>query len=123
MATKLARFGVRSILFYSVEADIASQEEAKTAANTPRIAAVSRHNEPVVSDDVERHYETNADVFCHCVDAVAETTADSEGIAAIKLTALVRPRLLFRLSEGILATSAASEVIGGCSEITATIER
>ncbi|KAH7731077.1 sluggish A-PC [Aphelenchoides avenae] len=137
VAAKLSRFGVKSILDYSAEADL-SQEEAEEKAvegivgeeKIPEaITAPSIVDQKTVEEthdrytvhkefgdrrqDVvsartyfyagEKECDRNADIFCNCIDAVAQAT-DRRGFTAIKLTALGRPQLLLKLSETIAQT-------------------
>lgn len=52
------------------------------------------------------------EIFCNCIDAMAESTK-SPGFIAIKLTALGRPQLLLKLSETIAQTQNFFKAITG----------
>ncbi|RWS28166.1 proline dehydrogenase 1-like protein [Leptotrombidium deliense] len=122
----LKSFGVKSILDYSAEEDL-SEEQAVTAEMAtidPKDNVTTLISEPLVQykpqmafmdrrkfTPVARTYfylseaqcEKNMDIFIKCIDSVAGVTAHT-GLAAIKLTALGRPKLLLQLSEVIART-------------------
>jgi len=116
---KMRSFGVKSILDYSAEEDISSQEATKrmssssTASKTTdeknkRYHAHSQFADRRQNVKSARTYfymneaqcEKNVDIFLRCIEAVSGTT-NSTGFAAIKMTALGRPQLLMQLSEVI----------------------
>ncbi|VDL70521.1 unnamed protein product [Nippostrongylus brasiliensis] len=116
---RLKRFGVKSILDYSVESDLSSEDAVKSAKSAELEAKIAPAN---ISTPYQREkcsleifpfrtyfYEgeevcdRNRDIFMETVDAVAEATR-GEGFAAIKVTALGRPTLLLKLSESIAQT-------------------
>lgn len=128
---RLRSFGVKSILDYSAEEDI-SEEDAKDAwmsasvpqnettcpvavAGTPsdlkQFKPVEEFADRRKFNPTARTYfyqneaqcEKNMETFLKCIEAVAGVTG-STGFAAVKLTALGRPQLLYQLSEVIVRT-------------------
>jgi len=117
---KMRSFGVKSILDYSAEEDISSQEATKRMTSTPSTASNATDNSNkryhAHSEFADRRQnvksartyfynneaqcEKNVDIFLRCIEAVSGTT-NSTGFAAIKMTALGRPQLLMQLSEVI----------------------
>jgi len=117
---KMRTFGVKSILDYSAEEDISSQEATKRMAPTPPTVSNSTekndkryHPHSQFADRRqnvksartyfyadEAQCEKNVEIFLRCIEAVSGTT-NSTGFAAIKMTALGRPQLLMQLSEVI----------------------
>jgi len=117
---KMRSFGVKSILDYSAEEDISSQEATKRMTSTPSTALNATDNSNkryhAHSEFADRRQnvksartyfynneaqcEKNVDIFLRCIEAVSGTT-NSTGFAAIKMTALGRPQLLMQLSEVI----------------------
>ena len=127
---RLRSFGVKSILDYSAEEDISEEEAADSwmsaavpQVETPQPVAVAgfenlKQFKPVQEfadrrkfNPVARTYfyqneaqcEKNMETFLKCIEAVAGITGCT-GFAAIKLTALGRPQLLYQLSEVIVRT-------------------
>lgn len=123
----LSSFGVKTILDYSAEEDVAEEEVRedvqteleRNKAEIDYLAQVGGQSHPLrryqQSADfadrrkylpVARTYfyhgesqcERNLEIFFKAIEAVAKTT-DNTGFAAIKLTALARPRLLMKLSK------------------------
>ncbi|XP_061196284.1 proline dehydrogenase 1, mitochondrial-like [Saccostrea echinata] len=125
------KYGVKSILDYSVEEDISSKEakEAEMKSCTPpdtdpldaqklntdtspdvqRFVAHEEfgdRREGVVSArtyfyEDEAKCDENLKTFKECIDAVAGAVTDGTGFIAIKMTALGRPQFLLQLSEVI----------------------
>jgi len=123
---RMHTFGVKSILDYSVEEDVSSEDESKKEMDggTP----MQKMAEPVESKDAihlqfsahepalgtgtsrkwknfsartyfyenEATCERNAETFLRCIEAVADST-HATGFSAIKLTALGRPSLLVKM--------------------------
>ncbi|XP_067648682.1 proline dehydrogenase 1, mitochondrial-like [Haliotis asinina] len=113
-------FGVKSILDYSVEKDLSS-DEAKEAemlscvSETETEAAAAERDvryrahkefgdrrEKVISArtyfyEDEAQCDNNLETFMNCIDAVSDATEKS-GLAAVKLTALGRPQLLLQMT-------------------------
>lgn len=124
------KFGVKSILDYSVEEDLSSKEakeaEMKSCAppdleplsaqapvnESPDALRFQAHEEfldrreGVVSArtyfyEDEAKCDENLQTFKDCIDAVAGAVPDGSGFIAIKMTALGRPQFLLELSEVI----------------------
>ncbi|XP_046575003.1 LOW QUALITY PROTEIN: proline dehydrogenase 1, mitochondrial-like [Haliotis rubra] len=120
-------FGVKSILDYSVEKDLSS-DEAKEAE---MLSCVSETETEAAAGDAERdvryrahkefgdrrekvisartyfyedeaHCDGNLETFMNCIDAVSDATEKS-GLAAVKLTALGRPQLLLQMTEVLVS--------------------
>lgn len=127
---RLRSFGVKSILDYSAEEDISEEDAADAwmSASVPKTAASQavavagtddlKQFKPVTEFADRRKFnptartyfyqneaqcEKNMETFLKCIDAVAGVTG-STGFAAVKLTALGRPQLLYQLSEVIVRT-------------------
>lgn len=125
----LSSFGVKTILDYSAEEDVAEEEikeiKANVRAEAERNKAESSYLAQTGSNSPLRRYqlaadfadrrkylpvartyfyhgesqcERNLEIFFKAIEAVAQTTGNT-GFAAIKLTALGRPRLLMKLSK------------------------
>ncbi|KAG1663984.1 Proline dehydrogenase 1, mitochondrial [Nymphon striatum] len=123
----LRKFGVKSILDYSAEEDITSEQAEKiemTSFNSDKKDVSSVSNSDTKKFQAHREFadrrkdvitartyfymneaqcEKNMETFLKCIDAVSDTT-NSSGFAAIKVTALGRPKLLMQLSEVIART-------------------
>lgn len=122
----LQQFGVKTILDYSAEEDVEESQvredaRADVERNHAELAYLSRmdsqsplrryQQSPAFADrrkylPVARTYfyhgesqcERNLEIFFKAIEAVAQSTGN-KGFAAIKLTALGRPRLLMKLSK------------------------
>lgn len=119
---RLRSFGVKSILDYSVEEDISSEDaeeremegcESKAEGSnameryTPQRKFADRRQQVSGARTYfyvnEAQCEKNMETFINCIDAVSDATHGT-GFAAIKMTALGRPQLLMQLSEVIART-------------------
>lgn len=121
LVRRYRKYGVKSILDYSVEKDIPESEavkkfkEALEVIDTPKAmeAAASKQFQPSLQfADRSKHvfsartyfYESEAQcdenmrTFMRCIDAATQM-APTEGFSAIKLTALGRPQFLLQLSD------------------------
>lgn len=122
----LSSFGVKTILDYSAEEDVAEEEVTEEVrSEVERNKAESSYLASARLDSPLRRYQQSADfadrrkylpvartyfyhgesqceknleIFFKAIEAVANTTGNT-GFAAIKLTALGRPRLLMKLSK------------------------
>lgn len=122
----LSSFGVKTILDYSAEEDVdvselqedaqayveKNQDEFEYLSQVDNASPLRRYQQSTDFADrrkylpVARTYfyhgesqcEKNLEIFFKAIEAVAETTGNT-GFAAIKLTALGRPRLLMKLSK------------------------
>jgi len=123
--SRMQSFGVKSILDYSVEEDMAEEKEVTKSprkkaseAGEVGLAQYTPINEQVHKEVDRKHKlnsarvyfyqgEANCDrnmqTFLDCIDAVKGSTGGT-GFSAIKLTALGRPEILIRLSECIEKT-------------------
>lgn len=95
----MMKYGVKSILDYSAEEDLADQSVKKSETTE----AVSVSNTRKLYDPSEIQCEKNTKIFLDCIDAVSDVT-NATGIAAAKLTSLIRPQLLLKLSSFMLDT-------------------
>jgi proline dehydrogenase len=120
---RLSSFGVKTILDYSAEEDVPEEEvkedvRAEVEKNKAELNYLAGHSPlrryqqsadfadrrkylPVARTYFyhgESQCERNLEIFFKAIEAVANTTGNT-GFAAIKLTALGRPRLLMKLSK------------------------
>ncbi|KAF4518867.1 hypothetical protein B566_EDAN006718 [Ephemera danica] len=120
---RLRSFGVKSILDYSVEEDISTEEAQRREVESCTSEAGDEQSQGTIkryhthAEFADRRYkvesartyfylneaqcERNMDTFLKCLEAVSGTTSGT-GITAVKLTALGRPQLLLQLSEVIM---------------------
>ncbi|KAL4223187.1 hypothetical protein ACF0H5_016659 [Mactra antiquata] len=119
------QFGVKSILDYSAEKDVSSEEAKDTEMrscdpetrpdieNDPVHQRFQAHREfgdrrdGVVSSrtyfyEGEEQCDKNMEIFLESIDGVADAT-NKTGLCAIKLTALGRPKLLLQMSEVLVS--------------------
>lgn len=87
----MRRYGVKSILDYSAEEDLESNHIATKSSNLEHIGNRKMY------DPSEIQSEKNLKIFMNCVDTV-ENVTQSTGLAAIKITSLIRPALLLKYS-------------------------
>ncbi len=91
----MMKYGVKSILDYSAEEDLASEKSVKQEnANANSITESFKRK---LYDPSEVQFEKNTKIFMDCVDAVSDVT-NATGIGAVKLTSLIRPQLLLKFS-------------------------
>jgi proline dehydrogenase len=126
---RMQSFGVKSILDYSVEEDMAEnkEEKSKESRKTVSVAQSKEHHQlaQYTAIDESEHKEVdrkhklnsarvyfyqgeascdrNMQIFLDCIDAVRGSTGGT-GFSAIKLTALGRPEILIKLSDCIEKT-------------------
>ncbi|XP_065337093.1 proline dehydrogenase 1, mitochondrial isoform X1 [Cloeon dipterum] len=124
---RLRSFGVKSILDYSVEEDISTEEAQRRETEIHDGSCVSEAGDDQSQGTIKRYHshqefadrrykvdsartyfylneaqcERNMEIFLRCLEAVSGTTSGT-GITAVKLTALGRPQLLLQLSEVIM---------------------
>ncbi|KAF7255049.1 Proline dehydrogenase [Paragonimus skrjabini miyazakii] len=122
---RIRKYGVKSILDYSVEEDIQESEAVEkvkdslaTVVHEPdvRPAAATKEfqtslrfadrSKKVVGArtyfyESEYQCDKNMETFLHCIDNVSNST-EKEGFAAIKVTALGRPQLLLQMSDFLI---------------------
>lgn len=91
----MMKYGVKSILDYSAEEDLASEKSVKEENNTTSLGL--EHSKRKIYDPAEIQFEKNTKIFMDCVDAVSDVT-NATGIGAVKLTSLIRPQLLLKFS-------------------------
>lgn len=93
----MMKYGVKSILDYSAEEDLESQKvDSKAGASKVESNVSTLIGRPYL-DASEVNFDKNAKIFMDCVDAVSDVT-NATGLAAVKLTSLIRPDLLLKLS-------------------------
>lgn len=89
----MRKCGVKSILDYSAEEDLdASSSNDSVNMNIPDMI-----DGRTIYNPAEVQSEKNLKIFMDCIDTVEKVTK-SEGLAAIKITSLVRPALLLKFS-------------------------
>ncbi|KAK0058759.1 proline dehydrogenase 1 mitochondrial [Biomphalaria pfeifferi] len=126
LVTRIRQFGVKSILDYSAEEDLTSEQAVSAEmegclpqgneVDNPAVKEVDEtgtrfraheefgdRREKVMSArtyfyEGEEQCDKNMQIFLNCIDAVSHATEKS-GFAAIKLTALGKPSLLLQMSE------------------------
>jgi len=126
--SRMHSFGVKSILDYSVEEDMAEKKEETKTSRKKVDELKSSHSEQLAQytpidesehKEVDRKHKLNSarvyfyqgeancdknmQTFLECIDAVKGSTGGT-GFSAIKITALGRPEILIRLSECIEKT-------------------
>jgi hypothetical protein len=104
----MMKYGVKSILDYSAEEDLASEKSVKEE-NTPANTSLDNFKRKIY-DPSEIQFEKNTKIFMDCVDAVSDVT-NATGIGAVKLTSLIRPQLLLKFSSLI------SQILNSKSQI------
>lgn len=93
----MMKYGVKSILDYSAEEDLESQKvDSKAGASKVESNVSTLIGRPYL-DASEVNFDKNAKIFMDCVDAVSDVT-NATGLVAVKLTSLIRPDLLLKLS-------------------------
>ncbi len=92
---KMRRYGVKSILDYSAEEDL----EAEKVGNCSKQKETQKPLNPNrrLYEASEAQYEKNLEIFLNCLDTV-ESVTEGTGLAAIKVTSLIRPALLLKFS-------------------------
>ncbi|CAF0835908.1 unnamed protein product [Brachionus calyciflorus] len=93
----MMKYGVKSILDYSAEEDLASENSVKD--KNEEFTNVTSGSKKYF-DPSEFQSDKNKKIFMDCIDAVSNVTHQT-GIAAVKVTSLVRPALLLKLSSFI----------------------
>lgn len=89
----MMKYGVKAILDYSAEEDLVADNSIKNKSETDQLSNLSKK----YFHPSEINSEKNKKIFMDCIDAVSDVT-NQTGIAAIKITSLVRPQLLLNLS-------------------------
>ncbi|CAH8519830.1 unnamed protein product [Dicrocoelium dendriticum] len=140
---RIRKFGVKSILDYSVEKDIDETEAVERVKESlaevvrePKVrpAAATREYQTSLqfadrSQNViaartyfyesEYQCDTNMEIFLRCIDYVTSSTK-KEGFAAIKLTALGRPQLLLQMSDLLVQMQRLFYLLVGCTKTNST---
>ena len=89
----MMKYGVKAILDYSAEEDLVADNSLKNITETDESGSLSKK----FFHPSEINSEKNKKIFIDCIDAVSDVT-NQTGIAAIKITSLVRPQLLLNFS-------------------------
>lgn len=87
----MRKYGVKSILDYSAEEDL----EASSVKKTQNVSHISDKRQ--IYEPSEIQSEKNLKIFMDCIDTV-ENVTQATGLAAIKITSLIRPALLLKYS-------------------------
>lgn len=87
----MRKYGVKSILDYSAEEDLEASS-VKKSQNIENIAGDRK-----IYNQAEIQSEKNLKIFMDCIDTV-ENVTQATGLAAIKITSLIRPALLLKYS-------------------------
>ncbi|OZC08141.1 hypothetical protein X798_04834 [Onchocerca flexuosa] len=97
---RLKKCRVKSILDYSVESDISSDEAERKAVEgiVGGEARIEKGSIKTYFYEGEVQCDKNCDIFCASADAITSAIGNY-GINCIKLTALGRPQLLLKLTE------------------------
>uniref|UniRef100_T1J6H6 Proline dehydrogenase n=1 Tax=Strigamia maritima TaxID=126957 RepID=T1J6H6_STRMM len=125
---RLRQFGVKSILDYSVEEDLSSEqaEKVELEAYTAPTVDLKQYQPTRLFADRRRlvtsartyfymneaQCEKNMEIFLKCIESVSGIT-NATGFTAIKLTALGRPQLLLQLSATIARSRKYFEEVTG----------
>ncbi|XP_069135424.1 proline dehydrogenase 1, mitochondrial-like isoform X2 [Argopecten irradians] len=138
LVSRNKQFGVKSILDYSVEEDLSTEqaEEAEMKSCTSDFIPDDqtsldpdkqkflahkkfgdRRNKVISARtyfyEDEANCDTNMETFLKCIDAVAGATEANTGFVAIKMTALGRPQFLLQMSDVLVSTRAFFEKFAG----------
>ncbi|XP_033748496.1 proline dehydrogenase 1, mitochondrial-like isoform X2 [Pecten maximus] len=138
LVSRNKQFGVKSILDYSVEEDLSTEqaEEAEmkscvsdhipddqTSLDPDKQKFLAhkkfgdRRNKVISARtyfyEDEANCDTNTETFLKCIDAVAGATEVNTGFVAIKMTALGRPQFLLQMSDVLVSTRAFFEKFAG----------
>jgi proline dehydrogenase len=92
----MMKYGVKSILDYSAEEDLATVRSADNTSESD-ISSLTEFKKRKLLNPAEIQFEKNTKIFMDCVDAVSDVT-NSTGIGAVKITSLIRPELLLKFS-------------------------
>lgn len=101
----MMKFGVKSILDYSAEEDLNAAKD-KTAEESGAVVVKGKYFDPS-----EAQSDKNKKIFLDCIDAVSDVT-NSTGIAAVKITSLIRPTLLLKLSSFVKLVKESRDAAG-----------
>ncbi|OWF44816.1 Proline dehydrogenase 1, mitochondrial [Mizuhopecten yessoensis] len=112
LVSRNKQFGVKSILDYSVEEDLSTEQAEEAEMNFLNVCNSDpdkqkflahkkfgdRRNKVISARtyfyEDEANCDTNMETFLKCIDAVAGATEANTGFVAIKMTALGRPQFL-----------------------------
>lgn len=89
----MMKYGVKAILDYSAEEDLVADNSFKSINETDQSVSSKKYFHPS-----ELNSDKNKKIFMDCIDAVSDVTHQT-GIAAVKITSLVRPKLLLKFSD------------------------